>query len=281
MLASARMPGLSQLLRGHAARLGRSLGRASRALSRLGGDDPDALDAHCTYEGDNLKVWHKNTAFLRDPRFRAAYERGMDSGHKIGRAPGSKDDIHIEWRVHVACWAASHARHLPGDFVECGVNTGTLSLAVCEWVDFNATGKRLFLFDTFRGIPPEQVSPREAARGRLAENELLYEECYKVARRNFAPFPRAQLIRGRVPDTLGTVDIPQVSYLSLDMNIAEPEVAAMHHFWPRLVPGALVLLDDYGWLAYVEQKEALDGFAAAHDVQILTLPTGQGLLVKP
>jgi O-methyltransferase len=54
----------------------------------------------------------------------------------------------------------------------------------------------------------------------------------------------------------------------------------MQYFWPRLVPGAPVIFDDYGWLAYRAQKEALDEFARSHGVEILLLPTGQGLLIK-
>src|SRR5947209_7869769 len=100
------------------------------------------------YHADGLAVWDKDTTFLSDPAFVAAYRLGMNSGHKIGRESGSTDDIHIEWRVHVVCWAAWHATHLEGSFVECGVNTGIYSLAVCQFIDFNATGKNFFLFDT-------------------------------------------------------------------------------------------------------------------------------------
>jgi hypothetical protein len=65
------------------------------------------------------------------------------------------------------------------------------------------------------------------------------------------------------------------------MNVMIPELAAIEHFWDKLVPGAAVILDDYGWLAYVKQKHALDQFTAGKGVKILTLPTGQGLLLKP
>ena len=233
------------------------------------------------YNADGVCVFGKNTEFLREPRFVEAYGRGMDSGHKIGRERGSKTDIHIEWRIHVLCWAAYHATKLPGDFVECGVNTGICSLAVAHYIDLNSTGKRFYLFDTFSGIPKEQISDRERELNREKENALYYEECYETACQNFAPFPNAHLIRGRVPDTLSNVQIDRVCYLHLDMNIVAPEIAAIHHFWEKLVPGGQVILDDYGWLGYVPQKEAMDQFAASVACKILTLPTGQGLLLKP
>lgn len=232
-----------------------------------------------SYDADFLRTWNKSVDFLGDPRFMAAYRRGMDSGHVIGRSPGSNEDIHIEWRIHTCCWAAWHACRLAGDFVECGTNTGIMSLAVCEYVDFNRTGKNFFLFDTFAGIPVDQISERERALGRADENAM-YPDCWQIAQQNFAAFPRAQLIRGRVPDTLSSVEIDQVCYLCIDMNIAKPERAAIEHFWDRLVVGAPVIFDDYGWLAYREQKETLDDFARGKGVEIMTLPTGQGLLIK-
>jgi O-methyltransferase len=232
-----------------------------------------------SYDADFLRTWNKNVDFLTDPRFMSAYRRGMDSGHAIGRPLGSHEDIHIEWRIHVCCWAAAHACRLSGDFVECGTNTGIMSLAVCEYVDFNRTGKNFYLFDTFSGIPLDQISERERLLGRVNENEM-YPDCWDIARANFAPFPKAKLIRGRVPDTLSSVQIDQVCYLCIDMNIAKPELAAMEHFWDRLTLGAIVIFDDYGWLAYREQKEALDRFAQMRGVEILTVPTGQGLLIK-
>lgn len=233
------------------------------------------------YCADGLAVWRKDVAFMRDPRFLAAYAMGMNSGHKIGRPKGSDIDIHIEWRVAICCWAAKHASHLGGDFVECGVNTGMLSLAVCNYINFNSLNRNFYLFDTYDGIPPEQITDAEARVGRGDENSQHYEECYDVARRNFAGFPRAKLIRGKVPDTLSTVKIDKIAYLSIDMNVALPERAAIEYFWPKLVPGGIVILDDYGWINYPAQKATHDEFAAREGVDIFLLPTGQGLLLKP
>jgi hypothetical protein len=233
------------------------------------------------YNADGLKVWNKNVDFLKDPDFVQAYRRGMDSGHKISRPAGSREDIHLEWRVMVCCWAGWQAKQLAGDYVECGVNTGIFSLAVCQYVDFNATGKRFWLFDTYSGIPEDQVTPVEHAGGRIEHSRASYEECYELAKRNFSPYPRSRLVRGTVPDSLATVPIDQVCYLSLDMNLVLPEIAAIRYFWDKLVPGAPVILDDYGWLGYEAQKVAMDEFAAGKGLKVLPLPTGQGLLIKP
>lgn len=232
------------------------------------------------YNHDYLTVWNKSVGFLSSPRFVSAYKRGMNSGHAIGRARGSSLDIHIEWRIHVCCWAALHAAKLGGDFVECGTNTGIMSLAVCDYIDFNSTEKDFWLFDTFSGMPLEQISEEELRGNRDKENEM-YFDCYELTLENFSQYPRAKLVRGIVPETLCSVPIDSVCYLCIDMNILEPERAALAYFWPKLVAGGVVVFDDYGWSGYKLQKESHDRFAQENGTEILELPTGQGLLIKP
>jgi O-methyltransferase len=240
-----------------------------------------ALANDLSYGHDGMLNYGKNMTWLHDERFMQAYLAGMDSGHHIARAPGSKDDIHIEWRVHVLIWAAQHALHLDGDFVECGVNTGIFSLAICHYLDFNKVDKSFYLFDTFDGLPESQMLPSERERILRTAEADLYSECFDVARRNFAPFERAVLVRGTVPDTLEQVSIDKVAFLSIDMNLVYPEIAAIEHFWDKLVSGGIVVLDDYGWEVLAEQQRGWDEFAAGKGVAIATLPTGQGLLIKP
>jgi hypothetical protein len=65
------------------------------------------------------------------------------------------------------------------------------------------------------------------------------------------------------------------------MNCVAPEIAAAKFFWPNLVAGGIIILDDYGFSAHHLQKEAFDQLAREWNVEILSLPTGQGLIIKP
>ncbi|HYJ80386.1 MAG TPA: TylF/MycF/NovP-related O-methyltransferase [Longimicrobiaceae bacterium] len=233
-----------------------------------------------SYDSPGLKVWWHTVDFA-DPRFADAYRFGMEGARDFLLRRGAGPDVRHEWPVLVGCWAAWHAAHLPGDFVECGTNTGLLSMAVCRYVDFNRLDKDFYLFDTYRGIPPEQISDAEKRLGRETLSRAVYRECYAETKRSFAGYPRVKLVRGRVPDTLRTVEIELVCYLSIDMNVALPERAALEHFWERLSPGAPVLLDDYGKARFIAQRRSADEFARARGVKVLDLPTGQGLLLKP
>lgn len=212
-----------------------------------------------TYNQDGLATREKTCDFLQETRFAQAYA--------AGRATGSWGSSEPLWRAYILCWAARRAVDLPGDFVECGVNRGGSALTVIDYVGFGALAKTFYLLDTFAG---PAGSAGADADGFFAE-----------VSRTFQPFANTRLIRGAVPATLEGVPAAQVAYLHLDMNAAPPEAAAAEFFWGRLTSGAVVVLDDYGWAPHLAQKHALDEFAARHGVQVLPLPTGQGLLFKP
>jgi Methyltransferase domain len=222
-----------------------------------------------TYAHDGLMTIH-DAEFLTDPVFMAAYARGLQAAQ----------DKHIDfqWRVHTALWVGRAAKHLPGDFVECGVNQGFISSAVMHDLGWNELDKDFWLLDTYRGPVEELCSEaeweREKTRWGKASN-------LDLAISNFGQWPRTKIIEGPVPDTLSQVTTRQVAYLHIDMNSAKPEVAAADHFWPLMVPGGLILLDDYCYDGYREQKVAMDNWAREHGTCVLSLPTGQGMLVKP
>jgi hypothetical protein len=223
-----------------------------------------------TYNQDGLATV-TNCDFLNDPRFQEAY--------RLGEQTGSWKDAKIHWRIHVLCWAADKASRLEGDFVECGVNRGGFSRAVMHFVDFPRLGKTFYLLDTFRGLEDRLVSDAERKRGIGAGKWFQYQDCYEAVCKTFEGLP-VVIVRGVVPETLPQVKATKVCYLSIDMNCAAPEIAAAEHFWDKLVPGAVIVLDDYGWLLHYEQKVAFDRFAAQRGVRVLRLPTGQGLIFK-
>jgi O-methyltransferase len=214
-----------------------------------------------TYSEDGITTTHV-ADFLEDSRFKAAYLKGEQTG--------SWNGSQLRWRVYICCWAAQHALALTGDFVECGVNRGGISRAVMEYIGFDHIDRNFFLLDTFCGDPDV-----------AAINRNDYSECYSDVVKTFATFRNVHIIRGRVPETLATVSADRVAYLSIDMNSAEPEIAALRFFWPKLVHGAAVILDDYAFAEdYRSQKWAMDTLGEELGFSVLSFPTGQGMILK-
>ena len=235
--------------------------------------------SHRIYNQDGLRSIH-NHDFIYDHDFSRAYKRGC-------LAAGQ--DYHFHWRVHIAVWAAFTAMKLKGDFVECGVSHGFVSSAIMESMDWNQYADnthRFYLLDTFNGLDPSTLSEDDFKHGVLDRNKFLFESGHYVksvesVKLNFSQWHNVKMVEGSIPQTLSQVDSAAIAYLHLDLNCAGPEIEAIEFFWDRLLPGAIILLDDYAYSGFESQKRAWDFFAKQKKVMIASLPTGQGLLLKP
>ena len=213
-------------------------------------------------------VTTKNCDFMKDPEFIKAYNAAMKQHYMPDAGT---------WGYHVNQWAAFRAKQLEGDFVECGVYKGTIAMSNITYMDFKTLkNRKYYLFDTFCGVDEEFCTEDEYLRLKNA-----YPDCYEFVVNSFKKYPNVVIVKGPVPKTLSQVHIEKVAYLSLDMNCALPELEALKYFWPKLVPGGIVVLDDYGWPTCENQKTAADNFASSVRVKVLSLPTGQGIIIKP
>ncbi len=228
------------------------------------------------YQYDGLASKH-NHDFMIDPSYVAAYQRGIE-------ATGC--DYKWYWRVHIGLWAARSAAKHEGDFVECGVNYGFLSSAIMKDLDWDTTGRQFYLLDTFTGLDERYLSDNEKNGGVIERNQSEIESGFYTTnlysvKKNFSEWRNVRIVPGSIPDTLEHIDATRIAFLHIDLNCTIPEVAAIDYLWDRLVSGAFVLLDDYAYFGYQPQKEGMDAWAKKMNLSIASLPTGQGLLIKP
>jgi O-methyltransferase len=218
------------------------------------------------YAEDGMRLM-KNAGFLQDSRFVNAYAKGLEQ----------EPDRRTKWRSHTLMWAGYIASKLDGDFVECGVDKACFSRSVMEYVGFiSLKNKTFYLFDTYRGVT-DSVADDEA----LGAYKNEYTPSLKFVEDTFKGYANVKIVEGVVPESFQKVQIDKVAYLSIDMNHSTPERATLEYFWPKMVPGGMIVLDDYAFPDRDAQQQSADEFAKSVGTSILTLPTGQGLLIKP
>lgn len=217
------------------------------------------------YASDHLITVGRQLGFYDEPKLIAAFDDIAARG----------DERAIQWRLHTLIWAARHALTLPGDFVECGVATALSTAVTARMIDFAAVAKTWFLYDAWGGAGAIAALKEEARR--LYANPRIFE----IARRRCAPFANITLVPGLIPDVFARGAPERVAFLHIDLNNVAAEIAALDHLFDRVVPGGLIVFDDYGWRAdYRDQKPAVDAFMTARGHMVLELPTGQGLVIK-
>ena len=222
-----------------------------------------------TYQGDGITTRH-NCGFLKTDKFKKAYA-------KCCRSHGSVS-INIQWRVHQALWCAEIAKNLEGDFIEFGTGNGLVMSSVLEvYADWHKSNKKLTLVDTFC---PYELDDETGKQSEGNGVHPFYAKSLDYVKSNFSKFDRVEFMIGFVPDVLAKLALDRLSFIHIDMNYFAPEIAALEYCWRFLVKGGVVLLDDYACGGHVQQYEAMNTLAKKLNFEILSTPTGQGIIVK-
>ena len=212
------------------------------------------------FVADHLIAFDRNMTFAKDPEFVRHFTAAA-------KRPSEKS---ILWRLHILCWAARHAQKIEGDFVECGVYEAFSSKVLTRYLKFEKLPKTLWLYDLFDHASETSGVEMVGHGASLAD---------RVAA-SFSDYPNVKVIKGFIPHSFAQGAPDRVSWFHLDLNSATAETAALEVLFDRMSPGAILILDDYGWSGYSGQKSAADVFVNARGHSILELPTGQGLLIK-
>lgn len=211
--------------------------------------------------GDNLLTWGRNMSMLDDAPFVAAWKSNIES----------TADEAIVWRRYVLACAAYHCVQLEGDFVECGAYTGVGIKTVVDYLGGPAFPKTFWGYDIFEH-DDSMLNTAMPEHGK---------ELYERVRAKFSAYSQVRLVKGLIPEVLLGQGPEKIAYLHIDLNQAPAEVAALEHLFERMVPGGLLILDDYEWSGpYRGQKLAEDDWFGARRYRVMPLPTGQGLVIK-
>ncbi|SFU98609.1 Methyltransferase domain-containing protein [Polaromonas sp. YR568] len=210
---------------------------------------------------DNLLTWGRNLSMFDDAPFVAAWKANAES----------PSDQAIVWRRYVLACAAYHCMQLEGDFVECGAYTGVGIKTVVDYLGGQAFPKTFWGYDVF-----EHDDTMLNHAGPEHGKDLYQRVCEK-----FASYPQIRIMKGRIPQVFADGCPDRIAYLHVDLNQAPAEIASLEYLFDRMVPGGILILDDYEWSGvYREQKLAEDLWFEDRKYRVMPLPTGQGLVIK-
>jgi O-methyltransferase len=165
-----------------------------------------------------------------------------------------------------ALWRAANyvsRNEVSGAFVECGVwRGGSSMLAAHTFRNCGDLSRDLWLYDTFEGMPEPEFVDVERHSGKTAATIMKEQEripgenvwCIadrEIVERNMRstgyPADRIHYVTGRVEDTLKNEGPDEISLLRLDTDFYKSTMVELEVLWPRLSPGGILIVDDYGW----------------------------------
>ncbi len=157
---------------------------------------------------------------------------------------------------------------LGGDMAEVGVYQGC-SARIISLASDNA---RLHLFDTFAGLPAPNADEHSRMREGHYAASLPSVQAYLADRDNISYYA------GLFPDTAHPVEDRRFSFVHLDVDLKSSTLGCLDFFYPRMMPGGIILTHDYSYLDGV--REAFTEFLVGRPERAIELPSSQAMLVK-
>jgi hypothetical protein len=171
---------------------------------------------------------------------------------------------------------------VPGDFVECGVWKGGSSMLMAyTLLSQNEIGRKIYLYDTFTGMPKPTAKDKEIkndqpaldiwkANERKDHNEFCYASLAEVKNNlKLTNYPQDDLVyvEGKVEDTIPGISPKQIAILRLDTDWFESTDHELRNLFPLVSRGGVVIIDDYG--CWSGAKEAVDKYFVEFKIPVL------------
>ena len=164
---------------------------------------------------------------------------------------------------------------LPGDIVELGVYRGTTLMTWANFLEIRNMGdrqKQVFGFDHFSGfseLSEKDGKPQDTkVEGSFDSSvfEAMLEDAISIYDQDrFIPYkPRVRLVKGdickSVPEFVKNNPGLRICLLHFDCDLYVPTKVGLERLWDLVVPGGIVLFDEYGIRPWEGESKAVDEF---------------------
>jgi hypothetical protein len=208
-----------------------------------------------------------------DQDFQRLYERGL-------AATGTPDVVvdgypkrFVRFYNTVQYFEAS--RRAEGAVIECGCWRG-LSMFLFASLERRRNpgfrGAGFTVVDSFEGL----AAPGEQDARSLPQGSFACEP--EVVQRNLAEFPEIRFVKGWIPGILTSLPETAYRFVHVDVDHYAPIAGALEYFVPRLAPGGILVVDDYGSRYFPGARQAVEEYAARSASVFVGLSSGQAVL---
>jgi O-methyltransferase len=166
----------------------------------------------------------------------------------------------------------------PGDVVEFGCYIGTTSLFLRRMLDAYGQPRALHVYDSFEGLPPKSVQDNSAAGEQFRTGELSVSKkqlLHEFKKANLRP----PVVHKGWFSGLTQNDVPeQISFAFLDGDFYDSILDSLRLGWPKLAPGAIVAVDDFGRVALPGAERAVHDFLQGKRIKNLHTEHNIGII---
>lgn len=160
---------------------------------------------------------------------------------------------------------------LPGGTAEVGVYKGGTAYMISRALPSAVC----WLFDTFEGLPEASPEHDLHSKGDFSDVD-------EKAVRAFLESPNVSIHKGIFPQGhlwLNMVE-PTFKLVHLDVDLYQSTLDCLEYFYPRMVPGGVIITDDYEWKGTPGVTKAFNEFFEGKPEVIIRSTPVQAYVVK-
>jgi hypothetical protein len=175
-----------------------------------------------------------------------------------------------------------------GDVADCGSFKGRSSYLFCQYLrlanpGFNGEGYHIF--DSFQGLsqPTKEDTIDDSDYGPEGKSFMSagsFSGGLDEVKSALKDFPLIDYHSGWIPESFPGVPERDYKFVHLDLDLFEPIYGAIEYFYPRLVHGGVIVIDEYGLPRWPGAAKAVDTFCASAGIIPIGLTTGNGVIIK-
>jgi hypothetical protein len=173
--------------------------------------------------------------------------------------------------------------NIPGALIECGVFAGGNAVVMLRTLlNAGVTNRDVYLYDTYEGMPKPEEIDVEYSHGPALETWKKFKKgddksedssgwvAYPLegvkSRILALPYPaeRIRFVKGMVENTIPDIAPEQIALLRLDTDFYRSTKHELHHLFPRLSRGGILIIDDYG--AFQGARVATDEYFKENNI---------------
>jgi O-methyltransferase len=162
---------------------------------------------------------------------------------------------------------------------ECGVYRGHALVAYAELARRSGLPIHFYGLDTFQGLPnlsalEQQYLPADSPS---LHETLFADTSLEEVRRRFDENGLGgyvTLVPGEFEATLPTLPDGEFFFVSVDCDLYEPHLQCLEYFYPRMMRGGVIYLDDYHSVEFPTARKAVDEFMRDKPEQLFHLRYG-------
>jgi len=202
-----------------------------------------------------------DSVFNRDRKVQSLIQRGHSSSQNLDVFPepyACTDNMHSSGRCMLYRDLADYTlrARIPGDFLEAGVHVGDSAAAVGAVFQSGASLKRIWLYDSFQGMP-EAVATLDGAQALELSPAALggsgwgAEASAKAVAHRLNQFgvspPQLNVREGWFNETFPQHPDGPIAFLNVDCDWYGSVLETLNTFYDRVPQMGVIMLDDFGY----------------------------------